>query len=92
MIRRLERGSKEERERLSNDMSDTDDPYPHVDDIHDADEEQPKTKKKKTRKKHTAVPTEDGGALELDSSQRPRWQLGQIAAACPRSHLSVWLY
>jgi len=39
MIRRLERGSKEERERLSNDMSDTDDPYPHVDDIHDADED-----------------------------------------------------
>jgi len=37
MIRRLERGSKEERERLSNDMSDTDDPYPHVDDIHDAE-------------------------------------------------------
>ena len=27
------------------------------------------------------MPTEDGGALELDSSQRPRWQLGQIAAA-----------
>ena len=52
--RRLERGSKEERERLSNDNRHV--RYrrsipARVDDIHDADEEQPKIKKKtKTRK------------------------------------------